>query len=107
MIQRLPFPDLSQEDSSALRVAATAAVQATRRLFCRDETSHDFIRPTVASEPSVIAVAKSLEAEEADVFDRLIRLRRNLDEIAARAYAFTASDLEEMEREFAERIPPA
>lgn len=107
VIQRLPFPELSDDDSALLSELANCAVKEVRQLFRRDETSHDFVEPAWPRRDGLVDSISLTYEEEENAFTTLNRVRSEMDQIVARAYGFTTSDIQEMDHEFGERIPPA
>ena len=107
VIQRLPFPALSEDETEALAAHSFLAVQSLRSLSIDNEISRDFFELTCSSKCSLKEAAIESHQRALTVMRQVIQARQVLDAIASSCFGFNDSDLQEMEQEFASRVPPS
>ncbi len=107
VIQRLIWPHVPAHDECLLTTHATNAVQLVRSLYQIEETAHDFISPAGVNSDGLAASARAWHQEETTTIRDLLGVRGRIDEIACQLLGLSSGDIEEMDRNFRARIPPA
>jgi restriction-modification enzyme MmeI-like protein len=107
VVAAVPWPGLSDDAARRLTTAGQEAASQALELSRLDETSHHFIAPVAIGQPSIEAASRTRRNREREAIVRITAARDASDSVAAAALGFSQSDIEEMNREFASRIPPA
>ncbi len=107
VIQRLPCPALSEAETESLSAHSSLAVQSIRSLSIDNEISRDFSRLAYYPKCSLKEAAIKSHQRALSVMNQVLQARQVMDAIASSCFGFNDSDLQEMEQEFASRVPPS
>lgn len=107
VVQRLPWPELSERDSQQLEEAAQTSVRVLQELDSLSETSRMYGTRWFAKDCSIGETCEGLRKVEANAMDAVINAREIADNIALVAYGFNEPDIADLKSAFSKLIPPA